>query len=130
MSSTAKCEYCGSELQREAPYCGSCGKGTSSIQSRRVPENDVVSSETRVLKRVGIVSASKVFSVSVGLIVIPVCVLIGLILITTTDPGAGIGVMLGIPILYLIVTFLYSLLATWIFNIALKWTGGIEIDLS
>tara|TARA_Y100000588_G_scaffold118056_1_gene129192 strand:- start:13280 stop:13570 length:291 start_codon:yes stop_codon:yes gene_type:complete len=95
-----------------------------------VPDNDVVSSETRVLKRVGIVSASKVFSVTVGLIVIPVCVLIGLILITTTDPGAGIGVMLGIPILYLIVTFLYSLLATWIFNIALKWTGGIEIDLS
>ncbi len=130
MSSTAKCEYCGSELQREAPYCGSCGKGTSSIQSRMVPDNDVVSSETRVLKRVGIVSASKVFSVTVGLIVIPVCVLIGLILITTTDPGAGIGVMLGIPILYLIVTFLYSLLATWIFNIALKWTGGIEIDLS
>ena len=130
MSSTAKCEYCGSELQREAPYCGSCGKGTSSIQSRMVPDNDVVSSETRVLKRVGIVSASKVFSVTVGLIVIPVCVLIGLILITTTDPGAGIGVMLGIPILYLIVTFLYSLLATWILNIALKWTGGIEIDLS
>ena len=130
MSSTAKCEYCGSELQREAPYCGSCGKGTSSIQSRMVPDNDVVSSETRVLKRVGIVSASIVFSVTVGLIVIPVCVLIGLILITTTDPGAGIGVMLGIPILYLIVTFLYSLLATWIFNIALKWTSGIEIDLS
>ena len=130
MSSTAKWEYCGSELQREAPYCGSCGKGTSSIQSRMVPDNDVVSSETRVLKRVGIVSASKVFSVTVGLIVIPVCVLIGLILITTTDPGAGIGVMLGIPILYLIVTFLYSLLATWILNIALKWTGGIEIDLS
>ena len=94
MSSTAKCEYCGSELQREAPYCGSCGKGTSSIQSRMVPDNDVVSSETRVLKRVGIVSASKVFSVSVGLIVIPVCVLIGLILITTTDPGAGIGLSL------------------------------------
>ncbi len=130
MSSTAKCEYCGSELQREAPYCGSCGKGTSSIQSRMVPDNDVVSSETRVLKRVGIVSASKVFSVTVGLIVIPVCVLMGLILITTTDPGAGIGVMLGVPILYVIVTYLSSLLSTWIFNIALKWTGGIEIDLS
>ena len=130
MSSATRCEYCGTELQEGAPFCGSCGKGTSSIQSSMVADNDATSHETRVLKRVGILSASKVFTVTVGLIVIPICVFIGLILIVTTDPAAGIGVMIGIPIFYIIGTFLYLLLGTWIFNIALRWAGGIEIDLN
>ena len=95
-----------------------------------IADNDATSRETRVLKRVGILSASKVFTVTVGLIVIPICVFIGLILIVTTDPAAGIGVMIGIPIFYIVGTFLYLLLGTWIFNIALRWAGGIEIDLN
>ena len=129
MSSATRCEYCGSELLEGAPFCGSCGKGTSSIQASTIADIGANNHETRVLKRVGILSASKVFTVVVGLIVIPVCVFIGLILITTTDPAVGIGVMIGIPIFYIIGTFLYLLLGTWIFNIALRWTGGIEIDL-
>ena len=130
MSSATRCEYCGTELQEGAPFCGSCGKETSSIQSSMIADNDATSHETRVLKRVGILSTSKVFTVTVGLIVIPICVFIGLILIVTTDPAAGIGVMIGIPIFYIIGTFLYLLLGTWIFNIALRWAGGIEIDLN
>jgi len=69
-------------------------------------------------------------TVVIGLIAIPIAVLLGLGMLVTGSPVEGIMVMVLAPIGYMLFYFICVLISTWLFNIALGWTGGIEVDLS
>ena len=41
-------------------------------------------------------------------------------------PPMGIGFLLLIPILYLVLGFIFTIIGAWVYNLAAGWVGGIE----
>ena len=117
------CGHCGSEQDSGATFCGSCGESLGEIKSTG-------SFQRKTVRRIGIWSVTKVNTLVYALIMIPICLLIGLIMLTTGSVSEAFGVMIGLPVVYIALAFIFSAFFAWVFNIALGWTGGIEIDIS
>jgi hypothetical protein len=41
----------------------------------------------------------------------------------------GIGAVVSLPIIYGILGFIFGSILGWLYNIAAKWTGGIEVEI-
>jgi hypothetical protein len=98
-----------------------------------------------VIKRVNPISAAKIFGtlgVVLGLVIGAFVTLFALMFraavpIAADEPGAGfMGLLVGagaiiiLPIFYGVFMFIVGLIQAAVFNLAAKWTGGLEIDVA
>ena len=79
--------------------------------------------------RVSPIQAGKVLAVLYGILSVPVA----LIMIIASSFGGGHGGVsilfsLAIPVIYVVLGFIFTLIAAWLYNVVAKWTGGIEFD--
>jgi len=98
------------------------------------------------IRRFGILSVGKVSGLSgaflglvIGVIYGGVVILIGLLSgasggegaagIAALGIGGGVGIMIGAPIFYGLVSFVFGLLYALILNIVLGWVGGLELEI-
>jgi hypothetical protein len=117
------CGHCGSEQDSGATFCGECGKSVGEIQNTG-------SLERKTVRRIGIWSATKVSTVTYAVLMIPICFLIGLVMLVSGSGAEAFGIMIGLPIFYITAALIFTAIGTWVFNIVLGWTGGIEVDVS
>jgi ABC-type transport system involved in cytochrome c biogenesis permease component len=85
------------------------------------------------IKKIGVLQTSKVIAVY-ALIIALLTIIIGVILISLDNLDGGFGyetisqiimLLIGLPIL----SFISTALSCLLYNLASKWTGGIEIYL-
>ncbi len=81
------------------------------------------------LKKIDPVSAGKIqaaiMAVMVGIFAIPV----GLIMILSQKSGPGLALMIGAPLVYGIMGFIAGAIGSFIYNLAAKQVGGMELEL-
>ncbi len=138
------CTNCGSQLNAESSFCGSCGTsvrhrqgiGGQDADVARTPNllagEDQQSGGVRMttVRRVGVMSVGKITLVSYGLLAGLVAVVFALITVFTEGMLAALGVLIGVAIIYPIIGFLGGLLGAWLYNVAAGWVGGIKIELN
>ena len=88
--------------------------------------------------KIGAVSLGKIFAVMyaiMGLIfggLVTIFSILGSALFSSEGGGGGIlfgiGAIIFLPILYGVLGFIFGAFAGWIFNLATKWAGGLEIE--
>lgn len=108
----------------------------------------------KVIKRIGVVSLAKLMAVSMagvaviigivyGIVIAIMAVIGGLGLMSTGEAesvltgGASLGLglllalgaVVGLPLFYGVFGFVFGLLYGWIVNLALRLSGGLEVDI-
>ena len=140
----AFCNKCGSQLNAESSFCGSCGAtvrqsqdvGNQDADVARTPNllagEDQQSGGVRMatVRRIGVMSVGKVTLVTYGLIAGVFGVLFALITAFTEGPLAALVVLIGAPIVYGIGGFLTGIFGAWLYNLVAGWVGGMKIELS
>ena len=90
------------------------------------------------IRSIGIMSLARISGViygCLGLLVIPFFGVAGLISLAAGEKETAVGGAMFLlfailaPFLYGFIGFLAGALTAWIYNLAAKWIGGIEIDL-
>ncbi len=91
-----------------------------------------------IIKKIGVLSLAKIFGilyVLLGLIVGAFMSLFALIGFATSNPKAGIfGALFGIgaiillPIFYGVLGFVSGIISAALYNLIVKWVGGLEIE--
>jgi len=138
------CTNCGSQLNAESSFCGSCG--TSVRQSQDVGNQDADVARTpnllagedqqsggvrmATVRRIGVLSVGKISLVTYGLIAVVMGAVFALITAFTEGPLVALMVLIGIPISYGILGFLSGIFGAWLYNLVAGWVGGIKIELS
>jgi hypothetical protein len=97
----------------------------------------------QIVKRIGVISLGKLMGITyacLGLLFMPFFLLAGGMAILGAqgaDRAAGIGGGIGMvvmaiffPIIYGLMGFVGGIIAGFIYNLASKWVGGIEIELA
>jgi hypothetical protein len=98
-----------------------------------------------VIKRVGVFSVAKIYSIVMAGIGLIVGIPLGLIMIIfgaaimaggrDTAAGGGIGIgmgifyMVGLPIMYGVIGFIFGAIGALIYNVAAGIIGGVEMEL-
>jgi hypothetical protein len=98
-----------------------------------------------VIKRLGVFSVAKIYSIVMAGIGLIVGIPLGLIMIIfgaaimaggrDTAAGGGIGIgmgifyMVGLPILYGVIGFIFGAIGALIYNVAAGIIGGVEMEL-
>ena len=71
--------------------------------------------------------AAKVSALLYLVISIPIVALMALGSMTSSTPNKiPIFILVLMPILYMVVGFIFSAISAWIYNLIAKWVGGIE----
>jgi uncharacterized membrane protein YvbJ len=125
MSSKSQCPTCGTDLSDSASFCPSCG------QSRNHDESIDASAKNesvKTLRRVGVLSTAKVMTIVLGLVAVPFLFL-GILFSLFSGNPMGAALTVAIAIGYVVFYSISVIIGTWLFNIALRWVGGIDIDL-
>jgi uncharacterized oligopeptide transporter (OPT) family protein len=79
------------------------------------------------ITRIAPLQLGKVFAVLYAIFSIPIAFIMALAAIfgsSTTAPSWGM--IIAIPIFYVVFGFLFMALAAWIYNVVAGWTGGVE----
>ena len=126
MSNGSQCTTCGTHLSVSASFCPSCGQ---SISHDHPSLHLQKSQDTKILRRVGILSSAKVMSIVIGLLAMPFLGIGILFSLFSGDPMAA-TLTVAITLSYVVIYFAVVLIGTWLFNIALRWTGRIDIELN
>jgi hypothetical protein len=65
----------------------------------------------------------------IGLLLAPILFVVSRL--TPEEEGGGFGLVfiLLFPVLYAVIGFVGTLLATWLYNLVAGWIGGIVVDL-
>ena len=75
------------------------------------------------------IQAGKVCALLYAIISVPFVLI--MVVITALSKGKG-GLAflfeLVIPIIYLVLGFIFTVIGAWIYNLVAKWTGGIEFE--
>ena len=91
-----------------------------------------------LLKRIGVLSLAKIYAVLMaitGLILGVIVAVMGLIAgqasegLYQVSPKIGLVGIILFPILYGIAGFIIGALTAWLFNLAAKYFGGLELEL-
>jgi hypothetical protein len=144
MTEAFNCNDCGSQLNSESSFCGSCGATVRQSQDVGDQDTDVArtpnllagedqqsgGARMATVRRVGVMSVGKIGLVTYGLIAGVVGVLAALVTLFTTGPLAALGLLIGIPIGYGVIGFLGGIFTAWLYNLVAGWVGGIKIELS
>lgn len=79
------------------------------------------------ITRIAPVQAGKVSAVLYGLISLPFALIMALtIMASPARNNVSMVLIIAMPVLYVLFGFLFSALTAWLYNVAAKWTGGIE----
>jgi hypothetical protein len=99
------------------------------------------------IRKLGIISVAKIYAVMMLVISLLISIPYGLIIIVFSLTGAGslggqqavalggggvvlgLGIMIGLPIIYAVMGFVGGALAALIYNIFAGFVGGIEIEV-
>lgn len=82
------------------------------------------------LLRVSPLQSAKTLAVLYLLISLPLLlVMVPIVLLTPGEHPPMIGMLIGFPLLYGVAGFIGTLLAAWFYNLAARWTGGIEVTV-
>ena len=90
------------------------------------------------IKSVGVLSIAKISGIiyaSIGLLFIPLALVVGLAGLASGQKGGvlgGIGFLamaILAPIFYGVLGFVSGAIGAFLYNLAAKWVGGIEIEL-
>lgn len=95
-----------------------------------------LSTQTVRLKRLGVLSVGLIAGAIYGMIGLIAGVIITLISVTASGvfDQSGFGILFGVgsiiflPIIYGIMGFMAGLITAFVFNLAAKFTGGIEME--
>ena len=86
-----------------------------------------------VLNRIGPLSAAKVVAVLYAIFGLIMGAFFSLAALFRADGGVsplwGVAAVVIFPVLYGVLGFLVTLLATWLYNVVAGAVGGIELDL-
>ena len=143
MTEAFNCNNCGSQLDAESSFCGSCGASVSQSQDAGNQDADVAKRSNLLagqdqqsrgvrmatVRRVGVSSVGKIALVTYGLIAGVIGVAVAIITVFTTGQLAGLGVLIGLPIIYGIIGSLLGILGAWLYNLVAGGVRGIEIEL-
>ena len=69
---------------------------------------------------------AKVFAIIYFVLAIPMVILMSLPMLFTGAPGLPMMMLVGMPFLYAIFGFLFTLLGAWVYNMIAAQVGGIE----
>ncbi|MDX8400547.1 MAG: DUF3566 domain-containing protein [Gallionellaceae bacterium] len=72
---------------------------------------------------------AKVAALLYFVISLPFVVIMGLMFAFAPGPKPammGVGMMIAIPFCYLVIGFIFTIIAAWVYNIVAKLVGGIE----
>lgn len=92
----------------------------------------------QTINSVGVLSCAKVFGVlygAISLVIMPFVLLAGLFVslmprAENAPPGFALVIFAIImPFFYAAIGFVFGALGAFVYNLAAKWVGGIEIDL-
>jgi hypothetical protein len=140
----AFCNKCGSQLNAESSFCGSCGAtvrqsqdvGNQDADVARTPNllagEDQQSGGVRMatVRRIGVMSVGKIILVTYGLIAGVFGVLLAIVTAFTEGPLAALAVLIGVVIIYPLIGFLSGIFGAWLYNLVAGWVGGIKIELN
>jgi hypothetical protein len=76
--------------------------------------------------RVSALQSAKVMAVLYFVISIPLVLFIAIPAILARQAGAGLFMLVLMPVMYLVLGFLFSLLGAWIYNVIAASIGGFE----
>jgi hypothetical protein len=77
--------------------------------------------------RVSALQSAKVMAVLYFVISIPLVLFIAIPAILARQAGAGLFMLVLMPVMYLVLGFLFSLLGAWIYNLIAATIGGFEV---
>jgi len=86
-----------------------------------------------VIKRIGVLSFSKMYALTMGIFGFIFGILIALLSLAESiseDPllSMGIVAIVVLPLLYGLIGFVGGAFSAWLYNILAKWIGGVEIE--
>ena len=125
MTGKSQCSTCRTDLSDSASFCPSCGQSRGHGKSI---DASAKSKSVKTLHRVDILSSAKVTSIVVGLIAVPFLFL-GILFSLFSGNPMGAALAVAIAVGYVVFYFIVVIIGTWLFNISLRWVGGIDIDL-
>ena len=79
------------------------------------------------ISRIAPLQLGKVFAVIYAIFSIPIAIIMAIAAVfgpSTNAPSWGLIIL--IPICYVVFGFLFMALAAWIYNVVAGWTGGVE----
>jgi hypothetical protein len=76
--------------------------------------------------RVSVLQSAKVMAVLYFAMSIPLVLLISIPALLAKQAGAGLFMLVLVPVVYMVVGFLFSLLGAWIYNLIAASIGGFE----
>ena len=129
MENGARCQNCDTEQVPGAQFCPSCGQSLSSGQQVETAFQTTAHVRKIVIHRIGVWSYAKVSTLFAAIFGVPV-LLITLIVLLVSGEGAGVGWALGFGALYALGYLVMLAIFTWLFNLALRLAGGIELEVS
>jgi hypothetical protein len=78
--------------------------------------------------RVSILQSAKVMAVLYFVISIPFALLMMIPAMLSPAPGMGVGMLILMPVFYMVFGFLFSLFGAWIYNLVATRIGGFEFQ--
>lgn len=69
---------------------------------------------------------AKVFAVLYFVMTLPFIALLAIMFSFSPRPGPSLGFLLVLPFAYMIFGFIFTVLASWVYNLVAGWVGGIE----
>lgn len=69
---------------------------------------------------------AKVFAVLYFLMSLPFIAIMTLMFSFSHAPRPALGMMIALPVIYLVFGFIFTAIGAWVYNVAASWVGGIE----
>jgi hypothetical protein len=85
------------------------------------------------ITRIAPLQAAKIFALIYFVVGLVVAIPLGLLsMFVPAEPGSeqpGVGFFLALPVLYALASFIFIPLGCWLYNVASKYVGGVEITV-
>lgn len=81
------------------------------------------------ISRISPVQLGKISAVFYAIFSIPFALIFGITsALSASKDAVSWGLIIAIPIFYVAFGFLFMALGAWLYNVIVKWTGGIEFE--
>ncbi len=72
------------------------------------------------------IQTAKVFALLYFVMSIPFVALMAMSFAFMPGPRPPVGMLFGMPFIYLVLGFIFTALGAWVYNLVAGWVGGIE----